>query len=351
MRAYEEVRSFVVTALDPLFLEACRNERPERTPVWFMRQAGRSLPEYNAIRGTGSILDVVRHPDQVTEITLQPVRRYGVDAAVLYSDIMVPLAGMGFGVDIKPGVGPVVEQPFASEADLARLDGYDPDEHTPYVTEAVRLLTKELTIPLIGFSGGPFTLAAYLIEGGPSRSFSKTKTMMHTRPALWARLLDKLADICIASMRAQAEAGCNALQLFDSWAGALAVSDYERFVLPASSKVLIGIAGVGAIRVHFGTGTGELLSLMSQNADVVGVDWRVSLEVARARVGGKPIQGNLDPATCLASWDAVEIEVDRILREAGPAGHIFNLGHGVLPEMDPDLLKRLVDYVHGYQHD
>ena len=316
-----------------------------------MRQAGRSLPEYNAIRGTGSILDVVRQPDQVVEITLQPVRRYGVDAAVLYSDIMVPVYGLGFGVDIEPGVGPVVDQPFASESDLARLDGFVAAEHNGYVLESIRLLIKELTVPLIGFAGGPFTLAAYLIEGGPSRSFSKTKAMMHSEPELFARLIDKLADICIESLRAQADAGCQALQLFDSWAGALGVSDYATHVHPASSKVLAALSNVDAVRIHFGTGTSELLSLMAQDADVVGIDWRVRLDEARRRVGGKPVQGNLDPATCLATWDAVQIEADRVLREAGPAGHIFNLGHGVLPETDPETLKRLVDYVHEYNHD
>lgn len=331
------------------FLAACRSEPVTRRPVWFMRQAGRSLPEYRAMRGSGTILDAVRQPERAAELTMQPVRRYGVDAAILYSDIMVPVAAIGFGVDIKAGVGPVTEQPFRGAADLARLRPLEPEQDVPWVQETVRILVKELTVPLIGFAGAPFTVASYLIEGRPSRDYAKTKALMHGDPETWFALLDRLADVAVASMRAQAGAGAGALQLFDSWAGTLSPSEYRRYVLPASSKVFAGLADLDVPLIHFGVGTGELLDLLSAaGATVVGVDWRVPLDRARARIGpGTAVQGNLDPAVCLAPWEVVESAAREVLAVAGPGpGHIFNLGHGVLPDTNPDVLARLVDLVH-----
>jgi uroporphyrinogen decarboxylase len=332
------------------FLDACRNETPEHTPVWFMRQAGRSLPEYRSIRGTGSILEAIAQPDLVVEITLQPVRRYGVDAAIFYSDIMVPLWATGFGVDIKPGVGPVVVDPFRDASDLARIRELDAEVDTPFVIESVQALVSQLDVPLIGFAGAPFTLASYLIEGGPSKNYARTKALMHADPELWQQLTFKLADMSAASLRSQIANGCSAVQLFDSWAGSLSKRDYERFALPATQRVFDGIADTSVPRIHFGVGTGELLpSMATTSADVIGIDWRIPLDDARRRVGGKAIQGNLDPAICLAPWDVIAAEIDRILQEGGGKGHIFNLGHGVLPELDPDVLTRVVERVHAHR--
>jgi uroporphyrinogen decarboxylase len=315
-----------------------------------MRQAGRSLPEYRAIRGSGSILDAIRDPELSAEITLQPVRRYGVDAAILYSDIVVPVAAVGFGVDVAPGVGPVVAEPFASAADLDRLPPLDPENDTPYVLEAVKILVKELDVPLIGFAGAPFTVASYLIEGRPSRTYVRTKTLMHADPTLWHALMDRLAEMAVTSLRSQVRAGATALQLFDSWAGTLSPPDYERFVLPHSRRVLEGVADLGVPRIHFGVGTGELLSLLAAaGADVVGIDWRVPLDVARRRLpAGVSVQGNLDPALCFAPWEVVaDATRDVLARNAGHPGHIFNLGHGVMPETDPGVLERIVELVHA----
>ncbi|MGE3620236.1 MAG: uroporphyrinogen decarboxylase [Acidimicrobiia bacterium] len=334
---------------DAPFLRACRGLAADRVPVWFMRQAGRSLPEYRARRGTGSILDAIRRPDLAAELTLQPVRRHGVDAAILYSDIVVPVAAIGFGVDVAPGVGPVVERPFAGKADLDRLRPLEPDLDVPYVAETVRILAGELgDVPLIGFAGAPFTVASYLVEGRPSRTYARTKALMLGDPGLWAELVDRLADLAVASLRAQVAAGASAVQLFDSWAGALAPDVYEHFVQPASRKVFEGVADLGVPRIHFGVGTGELLGAMADaGADVVGVDWRVPLDAARRRVGDKPVQGNLDPAVCGAPWPVVEAAArDVLARNGGRPGHVFNLGHGVLPETDPGVLTRLVELVH-----
>ncbi len=334
---------------DSPFLRACRREPVPHTPVWFMRQAGRSLPEYRELRGTGSILDAIHTPDLATEITLQPVRRHGVDAAVLFSDIVVPLQAVGFGVDVVPGTGPVVEEPFAGTADLPRLRPLEAEADIPYVLETVRNLVTELEVPLIGFAGAPFTVASYLIEGRPSRTYAKTKAMMLGEPALWGALIDRLADLALAFIRAQVEAGATAVQLFDSWAGALTPEQYAAHVLPASQKVFAGLADLGVPRVHFGVGTGELLGLFAgAGADVVGVDWRVPIDVGWERIGlDKGVQGNLDPAVCLAPWPAVEHEVLGVLdRIGGRSGHIFNLGHGVLPETDPTVLTRIVELVH-----
>ncbi|HEV2342835.1 MAG TPA: uroporphyrinogen decarboxylase [Actinocrinis sp.] len=330
-------------------MRACRREPVEHTPVWFMRQAGRALPEYRKAREGMPMLTSCTIPELVAEITLQPVRRYGVDAAIFFSDIVLPLKAIGLGLEIKPGVGPVIEQPVRTEADLGRLRVPDPGELS-FIAEAVRILTAELgPTPLIGFGGAPFTLASYLIEGGPSRNYEQTKAMMYGAPDLFDALLDRLADITAAFLRVQLGAGASAVQLFDSWAGALAPADYRRHVMPASAKVLGAVAGFGAPRIHFGVGTGELLALMgAAGADVVGVDWRVPLDEAARRVGpGKALQGNLDPSVVFAPWDAVEAATRRVLHDAaGLDGHVFNLGHGVAPQTNPDVLTRIVELVH-----
>ena len=342
--------SRVTTILeDSAFVRACRRRPVPHTPVWFMRQAGRSLPEYRKIRAGVGMLESCRRPDLVTEITLQPVRRHGVDAAILFSDIVVPLAAAGVDLDIVAGTGPVVAEPIRTAADVARLRPLAAGD-VGYVDEAVRLLVPELgPIPLIGFAGAPFTLASYLIEGGPSRTYLKTKAMMYGEPELWHALLAKLADITLAFLRVQIGAGVSAVQLFDSWAGALSEADYRRYVLPHSAKVLDGLAGAGVPRIHFGVGTAVLLRAMGEaGADVVGVDWRTPLDEATTLIGAeKAVQGNLDPAILFAPWEVVEREARRVLAEGKAApGHVFNLGHGVMPETDPDVLTRLVELIH-----
>ena len=337
----------------PPFLRACRGipgGPGDRVPVWFMRQAGRSLPEYRSIRGSGSILDAIADPELSAEITMQPVRRYDVDAAILYSDIVVPVAAIGFGVDVAPGIGPVVDRPFTRAADLERLRPLDPEADTPYVLETVRILARELPVPLIGFAGAPFTVASYLIEGQPSRTYTRTKALMYGDPNLWHKLMERLSDLAIVSLRSQIENGAVALQIFDSWAGTLSAPDYEKFVLPHSQRVFAEVADLNVPRIHFGVGTGELLGLMAQaGADVVGVDWRVPLDVARTRVPANiALQGNLDPALAFAPWNVVaEATRDVLRRNAGNPAHIFNLGHGVMPETDPTVLERVVELVHS----
>ncbi|MFE9393861.1 uroporphyrinogen decarboxylase [Streptomyces flavidovirens] len=334
---------------DSAFLKACRREPVPHTPVWFMRQAGRSLPEYLKVREGIPMLESCMRPELVTEITLQPVRRHGVDAAIFFSDIVVPLKAIGIDLDIKPGVGPVIAEPIRTRGDLARLRDLTPDD-VAYVTEAIGMLTRELgSTPLIGFAGAPFTLASYLVEGGPSRNHEHTKALMYGDPQLWADLLDRLAEITGAFLKIQIEAGASAVQLFDSWVGAIAPADYTRSVMPASAKVFDAVASYGVPRIHFGVGTGELLGLMGEaGADVVGVDWRVPMDEAARRVGpGKALQGNLDPAVLFSTPDAVMAKTDEVLAAAaGLEGHIFNLGHGVLPTTDPDALTRLTEYVH-----
>jgi len=340
----------VTSALnDSPFVRACRGQDVPHTPVWFMRQAGRSLPEYRKIREGIGMLESCRRPELVTEVTLQPVRRHHVDAAVLYSDIVVPIAAAGVDLDIVPGTGPVVAEPIRERADLERLRPITAAD-VDFVAEAVRMLVGELgATPLIGFAGAPFTLASYLIEGGPSRTYLKTKAMMYGAPELWHALLDRLADITLAFLRTQVDAGVSAIQLFDSWAGALSEADYRAHVLLHSAKVLGGLAGAGVPRIHFGVGTAVLLGAMGEaGADVVGVDWRTPLDRATSLIGpGRAVQGNLDPAILFAGREVVEREARRVLEQGRAApGHVFNLGHGVLPETDPDALTRLVALVH-----
>jgi uroporphyrinogen decarboxylase len=342
----------------PDLVRACLGQPVRRTPVWFMRQAGRSLPEYRAARGEGSILSAIEDAALAAELTLQPVRRYGVDAAILFSDIVVPLHAIGFGVEVEAGRGPVVAQPFRSADDLARVRAFSPEVDAPYVAEAARLVAAELEgsgVALIGFAGAPFTVASYMVEGGPSRTFARVKALMHGEPDLWDRLCERLAAMAVASLCAQIEAGAQAVQLFDSWAGSLSPGEYARFALPAVRSVIEGVAALGAPTILFGVGTGELLGLMgTSGADVVGVDWRVPLDEARRRVGpGVAVQGNLDPALCLARWEVVEEAAMDVLRRAASSdgggtgtGHVFNLGHGVLPETDPAILRGVADLVH-----
>jgi len=334
------------------FLDACRRRPVDRTPVWFMRQAGRSLPEYRAIRARASMFEIVGDPELAAEVTLQPVRRLGVDAAILFSDIVVPLVAVGVDIALRDGVGPVLDQPFRTAADLARLRLLEPDADLAHVLDTVRLVTKECDVPLIGFAGAPFTLASYLVEGGPSKSHARTKALMYADPTTWARLLDILADIVLASLRAQVAAGAAAVQVFDSWAGALTPDDYRRYVLPASRRIFAGLADLDVPRIHFGVGTGELLGLFAEaGADVVGVDWRVPLDQARSRLPvDVAVQGNLDPAVCLAPPATMTAAVTDVLeRNGGRRGHVFNLGHGVLPDTDPDNLRRVVDQVHEWR--
>jgi len=334
---------------DDRFLRACRLEPVDRTPVWFMRQAGRYLPEYRELRGDRDILEAVRVPDLAVEITLQPLRRMELDAAVLFSDIMVPLAAIGVDVRVEPGAGPVVAEPIRTAGDIERLRPLEPEADMPYVLEAIRLLRKELRVPLIGFAGAPFTVASYLVEGGPSRDHARTKALMHDDPVLWRQLMEILADLTVAHLRGQVEAGADAVQVFDSWVGALEPEDYERFVLPAMQLVFGGLADLDAPAIHFGVGTGELLGLMRRaGGHVIGVDWRVPLDAAWRRIGhDRGIQGNLDPAACLGSWDVVRRKALGLLERAdGRPGHVFNLGHGVLPDTPVGNLQRLVDLVH-----
>jgi uroporphyrinogen decarboxylase len=342
----------VTSAVDHPFLGACRGEPVARTPVWFMRQAGRSLPEYRALRGEGSILEAIKRPDLAAELTLQPVRRHGVDAAVLYSDIVVPIHAIGFGVDVAPGTGPVVAEPFRGSRDLDRLRPLEPDVDTPYVVETVRILAKELTVPLLAFAGAPFTVASYLVEGRPSRTYAATKALMYGDEPLWHRLLERLTDLAVASLRSQISNGAQAFQVFDSWVGTLSPDDYSRYVLPHSRRLFAELADLGAPGIHFGITTGELLDAMaSAGPAVVGVDWRTPIDRARERIDaarpGVGVQGNLDPCVCLCPWEVVEAKVREVLtaNDTRP-GHIFNLGHGVLPETDPGVLGRIVALVH-----
>jgi len=337
------------------YLAAAAGRKPHRIPVWFMRQAGRSLPEYRALRTQHSMMAACFNADLIAEITLQPVRRHDVDAAILFSDIVVPLRGAGVDVDIVADVGPVISAPIRTAADIDALKPLEPRGVRP-VSDAVSLLVGALgDVPLIGFAGAPFTLASYLVEGGPSRNHARTKAMMLAEPACWHALMEKLTDLTIEFLRIQLDAGVDAIQVFDSWAGILSLADYRRHVLPHSARVFAVLADRGVAMTHFGVGTAELLGAMSTaGASVVGVDWRTSLVDAAGRVEvGKTLQGNLDPAVLLAGWPTVEraaravVDDGRRAVDAGAGGHIFNLGHGVLPETDPGILTDLVSLVHS----
>lgn len=337
------------------YLAAVTGRKPGRLPVWFMRQAGRSLPEYRALRAQTDMLSACFDAELVCEITLQPVRRHDVDAAILFSDIVVPLLGAGVDLDIVAGVGPVIASPVRTAADVDAMKPLDRQRIQP-VADAVTLLVAALGgVPLIGFAGAPFTLASYLIEGGPSRHHARTKAMMLADPGSWHALLEKLTDITVGFLRAQLDAGVDAIQVFDSWAGALSLADYRAYVQPHSARVFGALAEHGVPMTHFGVGTAELLGAMSAvGATVVGVDWRTSLADAATRVApGTALQGNLDPVVLMAGWPAVEraaravVDDGRRAVDAGARGHVFNLGHGVLPDTDPGVLTDLVSLVHS----
>ncbi|KBZ63485.1 uroporphyrinogen decarboxylase HemE [Mycobacterium [tuberculosis] TKK-01-0051] len=337
------------------YLAAVSGRKPNRVPVWFMRQAGRSLPEYRALRAQTDMLSACFDAELVCEITLQPVRRHDVDAAILFSDIVVPLLGAGIDLDIVAGVGPVIESPVRTAADVAAIKPLERQRVQP-VSDAVSLLVAALGgVPLIGFAGAPFTLASYLIEGGPSRHHARTKAMMLAESDTWHALMEKLTDITVGFLRVQLEAGVDAVQVFDSWAGALSLANYRTYVQPHSARVFAALAEHGVPMTHFGVGTAELLGAMSSvGANVVGVDWRTSLADAATRVQpGTALQGNLDPVVALAGWPVVEraaravVDDGRRAIDAGAAGHVFNLGHGVLPETDPGVLTDLASLVHS----
>jgi uroporphyrinogen decarboxylase len=334
----------------PLLVRACRLEPVERTPVWFMRQAGRSLPEYRELRKSYGLFEVCRRPELCAEVTLQPVRAHGVDAAVMFADIMLPVIGMGIDVELVEDVGPVIADPIGSAAQIERMRVPDPEEAVPFILEAVRLVRAELEPErgLVGFCGGPFTVAGYLIEGKPTRDFVKTKTLMYREPDVWHALMEKLADTFAAYLAAQVRAGADVIQVFDSWVGALSPSDYVEFVQPYSARILEAVA---VPSIHFGTGTAALLGeLRDAGGDVIGLDWRIPLARGWAEVGSeRGVQGNLDPALLLGPWGRVEAATVDILEAAdGQPGHVFNLGHGVLPATDPINLRRLVELVHEH---
>jgi uroporphyrinogen decarboxylase len=334
---------------EPLLTRACRRELVERTPVWFMRQAGRSLPEYRELRKHHDLFSVCRQPELCAEVTLQPVRAHDVDAAVMFADIMLPVIGMGVDVELVENVGPVIANPVRTNDDVERLRVPDPEEAVPFILEAVRLVRAELPAEkaVIGFAGGPFTVAGYLIEGKPTREFVQTKRCMYAQPEVWHALMDKLADTFVVYLRAKVTAGADVIQLFDSWVGTLSAEDYEEFVAPYSARVL---AAVDVPTIHFGTGTTHLLPAMREaGGDVIGLDWRIPIEGGWEIVGpDRGVQGNLDPALLLGPFERVAAAANRILDAvAGRRGHIFNLGHGVLPDTDPADLARLVELVHA----
>ncbi|MGZ3584489.1 MAG: uroporphyrinogen decarboxylase [Ktedonobacterales bacterium] len=345
-------------------LRACRREPVDRTPVWFMRQAGRALPEYREIKRHYTLFEIARQPELCAEVTLQPVRRLDVDAAILYSDIMLPLVSIGVDLDIVEGTGPVVAHPVREAADLAALRPLEPDADIPYVQETIRLLRRELAAtgkPLIGFAGAPFTLAGYLVEGKPSRDFARTKQLMYSDPQLWHALMERLTTIIIGFAQGQIAAGIQVFQLFDSWVGCLSTRDYARFIQPHVRRIFDTLRGADDVSqrvplIHFGTGTAPLLELMAETGgDVIGLDWHLPLDEGWARVGGPErvgAQGNLDPAVLLAPWEVVRAEAEDVLRRAaGRPGHIFNLGHGVLPTTPVVHLERLVELVHAYERE
>ena len=333
--------------MNDLLLRACRGEPVDRTPVWFMRQAGRYQPGYRALRERYSLLDLCRLPDLCTQVTLAPIEQLGVDAAILFSDITLPLLGLGIDFEIVEGVGPVIQTPLRAETDIARLRPFVPEHDLPFVFEAIRSIRKASPVPLIGFAAGPFTLGSYLIEGRGSRDVPETRRMLLGAPRLWATLMDTLTDATLAYLKAQIAAGVQVVQIFDSWVGALAPRDYERSVLPFMRRLFDGLKTTGVPTIHFGTGTAGLLPLMaSAGGEVIGVDWRVRLGEAWAQIGRRGIQGNLDPAVLLATPDVFDRAVREVLAEAtGRPGHIFNLGHGVLPTTPVDHLRRVVEIV------
>lgn len=333
------------------FLDACSHRQPDATPVWFMRQAGRCLAEYRELRKRYDILTMAKTPELCAQVTLMPVEQFGVDGAVLYADIMLPIEGMGISLEIEPDIGPIIHNPVRSMQDVERLLVPEAEESTPFVMEAIRLVRKALDgkQATIGFSGAPFTLACYLIEGRPSRDYGLAKSLMYGQPQVWHALMEKLTEVVTRYLLAQIEAGVDVVQLFDSWVGALSPSVYRRFVLPYSQRIFEAVKTTGTPSIHFGTGAASLLELMAEaGGDIISVDWRVELDDAWTRIGyERGIQGNLDPTLLLTGWETIEEGMREVLRRAGQRpGHIFNLGHGVLAPTSPDMLRRLVEAVH-----
>ncbi|TMC24011.1 MAG: uroporphyrinogen decarboxylase [Chloroflexi bacterium] len=334
------------------FLDACHHRQPDATPIWFMRQAGRCLDDYRALRKKYDILEMAKTPELCTEVTLMPVKKLGVDAAVLYADIMLPIEGMGISLEIQPDVGPIIHNPVRTMKDVEALRTDDAEETVPFVMEAIRMVRRELEgkQAVIGFSGAPYTLACYMIEGRPSRDYAIAKALMYGQPAVWDALMNKLVDVIANYLIAQIKAGVDVVQIFDSWVGAVSPGVYKRFVLPYTQRIFQAVKQAGTPSIHFGTGTAALLELMTEaGGDIISIDWRMELDEAWARIGyDRGIQGNLDPTLMLTSWPTIEAGMQDILhRAANRPGHIFNLGHGVLAPTDPELLRRLVDAVHA----
>jgi uroporphyrinogen decarboxylase len=338
------------TLMNDEFLKACRGEAASHVPVWYMRQAGRSQPEYRKLKEKYSLFDITHQPELCAQVTKLPVDHYNVDAAILYKDIMTPLPGIGVDVEIKSGIGPVIDNPIRSAADVERLGQLQPEADIPYVLGTIKLLREQLTVPLIGFSGAPFTLASYMIEGGPSKDYHKTKAFMYSDPGVWHLLMDKLGDLVITYVKSQIAAGAQAIQLFDSWVGSLSAADYRTFIKPVMTRIFQELRGEEVPLIMFGVGASHLVrDWHDLPLDVVGLDWRLPIKEARAKGITKPVQGNLEPALLLAPWHVIEERAKEILDQGMETpGFIFNLGHGVFPDVQPETLKRLTAFVHEY---
>ncbi|WLR51489.1 uroporphyrinogen decarboxylase [Bacillus tianshenii] len=337
--------------INDTFLKACRGEKTDYVPCWYMRQAGRSQPEYRKLKEKYSLFEITHQPELCAYVTRLPVEQYDVDAAILYKDIMSPLPSIGVDVDIKAGIGPVIDNPVRSMADVERLGEINPEEDVPYVLETIRILTEEqLNVPLIGFSGAPFTLASYMIEGGPSKNYNKTKAFMYSQPEAWFKLMDKLADMTITYVKSQIRAGAKAIQIFDSWVGALNVADYRVFIKPVMNRIFTALKEENVPLIMFGVGASHLaMEWHDLPLDVVGLDWRLQVKEARELGITKTVQGNLDPALLLAPWEVIEERTKAILDQGmQQPGYIFNLGHGVFPDVKVDTLKKLTKFVHDY---
>ncbi|MCP8951278.1 uroporphyrinogen decarboxylase [Bacillus safensis] len=333
------------------FLKACKGEKTDHVPVWYMRQAGRSQPEYRALKEKYGLFEITHQPELCAYVTRLPVEQYGVDAAILYKDIMTPLPAIGVDVEIKNGIGPVIDAPIRSKADIERIGELHPEEDLPYVLDTIQLLTKEqLNVPLIGFAGAPFTMASYMIEGGPSKNYHKTKALMYSDPEAWMLLMNKLADMTITYIRAQVKAGVSAFQIFDSWVGALNAADYRTFIKPVMQRIFTELKSENVPMIMYGVGASHLAKDWHDlPLDVVGLDWRMSVDEARKEGLTKTLQGNLDPTILLAPWEVIEERAKDILDQGMKSDHfIFNLGHGVFPDVSPDTLKKLTDFIHDY---
>ncbi|MFP3122208.1 uroporphyrinogen decarboxylase [Ectobacillus funiculus] len=341
----------MVRNINDTFIKACRGEKTDYVPVWYMRQAGRSQPEYRKLKEKYSLFEITHQPELCAYVTKLPVDQYNVDAAILYKDIMSPLPAIGVDVDIKSGIGPVISNPVRSLQDVEKLGEIHPEQDVPYVLETIRLLTTEmLDVPLIGFAGAPFTLASYMVEGGPSRNYNKTKAFMYAEPKAWFALMEKLADMTITYVKSQVQAGAKAVQIFDSWVGALNVADYRVYIKPTMERIFAELRATNVPLIMFGVGASHLANEWNDlPLDVVGLDWRLPIEEARARGIQKAVQGNLEPAILLCPWDVIEERVKAILDQGmKQPGYVFNLGHGVFPEVKPETLQRLTKFVHEY---